>query len=316
MVHRRTLLGCALALAFPLTACDSDPDPMDGGTGETDSGSMMGTPPPPVGTGEEGMPLAAADYSCRGSVTAPAGGADVTFTATAEDFQSGMIVEGLTVHFFPDNTVVDGCTGSCQMLTTDASGQASVTAPEGGWYAYRIVGGEATHNSVAETFVTAIQVNEAAAEAGGEVTLNAVRQTTVNLLTSVAIIQPQPGTATLSGQIADCAGDAVANARIRVFDSTGAMVELGSRSTGPKVAYFNGAGTLPDTTATESSVSGLYALGNIPTGAVRVETWGVVSEGGDMEMLGCERVEAVADGITIINVGPTRSDGPSDCSGG
>lgn len=315
MMRRFLTLGCVLALAFPLVACDGGDEPMDdAGTG-TDSGPMM-VDLDPVGTGEVGMPLMAADFSCLGSATAPAGGTDQTFTVTAEDFFSGEIVEGLTVHFFPDNVVTEGCTGTCQTLTTDASGQASVTAPGGGWYAYRIQAGEATHMSLPESYVTAVQINEEAPTDAGNETLNAVRQSTITTLTSVLLINQQVGTSIVTGLLYDCNGDAVANARVRVF-AGGEEVTFGRASTGPKSFYFNGE-SFPNATQSETNVDGLYGAGNIAIpgdGQLRIELWGVLEEGGEMQMLGCETADAVADGITIVNVGPTRSDGPSGCSG-
>lgn len=316
-MRRLWMLGCVLSLAFGLMACGGDPDPdPDSGTPDVDSGPVVVPEPPPIGIGAMRTTLTPANLACRGSATAPTAGADSTFDLLAQDFFSDMPVEGLTIHLFPSNTVAEGCTGDCVEVTSGADGTAEVTAPENGWYAYRIEAGTGTHNSIPEEYVEAVQYNEAAPAAGETATLAAVRQSTVNTLTSVLLINQQPGTAIVTGIIADCDGEAIANARVRIFDSNG-EITLGTDRNGPKSFYFNGM-SFPNASERETNVDGLYGAGNIPIpadGQIRVEMWGVTAEGSPSEMLGCEQVQAVADGLTIINVGPTRSDGPTGCSG-
>lgn len=316
-MRRLWMVGSVLSLAFGIVACDGDPDPdPDSGTPEVDSGPVV-TNPPPIGIGAMRTTLTAANLECRGTRSAPAAGAASSFNLFARDFfPPNMFVEGLTIHFFPDNVVEVDCSGSCIEVTSDAAGLAEVTGSEGGWYAYRIEAGTATHNSIPEEYVAAVQYNEVTPAAAGMGTMNAVRQSTVNTLTSLLLINQQPGTAIVTGTITDCDEESIANARVRIFDSSGEIV-LGTDRNGPKSFYFNG-DAFPNANERETNVDGLYGAGNIPipaNGQIRVELWGVITEGGEPEMLGCEEVGAVADGLTIINVGPTRSDGPSGCSG-
>ncbi|MFK7990046.1 MAG: hypothetical protein AB8I08_28770 [Sandaracinaceae bacterium] len=323
MIRRTTLLGCVLALALPIVGCDSDPDPVDGGGGtdaggDTDAG-MTTELPDPVTIQDSAMMATAADYACRGTAVAPTAGADVSFTIEARDFfESEFVVEGLTVDFFPDGVVTDGCTGTCMSTTTDASGQATVMAGEGGWFAYRISAGDGQRvgpDAPTETdaYVSAVQVNEVTPAASETSTLNAVRASTITTVGSIAGLVPQPGTAIVTGTAEDCAGNAVQNAQLRVFNAAG-EIEFGSASSGPRRFYF--VGSIPNSMRSASTENGLFGAGNLPAdGPLRVEVWGVPAAGGELELLGCEMVEPVADGISIVTVGGVRSDGPTDCSG-
>lgn len=318
MIRRTTLLGCVLALALPIVGCDSDPDPVDGGGGGTDAGGetdagMTTDLPDPVTIQDSAMMAVAADYSCVGTATAPTGGADVSFTITAEDFFDGELVGDLSVDFFPDGVVADGCTGTCMNVTTDASGVATVMAGEGGWYAYRINAGDGTRTDGMSPYAQATQINEVVPAASGNGTLNAVQTSTIATVGSIAGLVVQPGTAIVTGTAQDCAGNPVQNAQLRVFDASG-EIEFGSATNGPRRFYFTGA--IPNSMFTSSTDNGLFGAGNLPTGSpLRIEVWGVTAAGGDLQLLGCEMVDPVADGISIVNVGGLRSDGPSGCSG-
>lgn len=314
------ILGCTLALGLGSSACDETPPATDSGIG-TDSGGGEDagtTPGAAIGFGADRMTLTAADYSCRDAVTAPTAGAEVTFDVAAEDFFNGMPVGGLMVQFFPDNVVsLDGtCTGTCQAVTTGADGTASVMAPEGAWYGYRIQAGSGTVAGAPSDYIQVVQYNEVSPAAAGSATLNAVSMSTQNTITALLSVQQQPGNGILTGQLSDCGGENIANANIRIFDSSG-EIAFGTGRMDTKPFYFNGMST-PAAREVMTNVDGLYGVANvvIPSdNVVRVELWGSLTDGGAQEMLGCENVAVVADGITVINVGPTRSDGPTGCSG-
>ncbi|HJL16338.1 MAG TPA: hypothetical protein RMH99_11815 [Sandaracinaceae bacterium LLY-WYZ-13_1] len=329
-MNRWWILGWAVMLGVSVAACDGGDDgdedagPDDGEDsgmmmmGE-DAGPEMG---PAVGSGAMLDALDPADYACRGSVMAPADdGADVSFTAVAEVFGSDptAFAEGLTVQFYPGNVPASDCTGDCQEVTTDSSGEADVTDAAESWYAYRIVGGEGLVSGAPQDFITTLQVNEQAPAAAGEsVTLTAVPESLRNTIITLLGVTQEEGTATITGTVVDCAGDSIANATVRVF-ADGSEVDLGGPGTrnGPREFYFNGE-QFPRGAQEATHVDGLYGAANVPvpaSGEVRVEIWGSLTEGGAAEMLGCETVPVAEDGISIVNVGPTRSDGPADCSG-
>lgn len=313
-----TILGCALALGLGMVACDNSTT-TDAGVDSGGGGDDAGTPSTvAIGFGESRDALTAADYSCRGSVTAPTAGGDATFDVVAEDFFNGMPVEGLMVQFFSDNMVsLDGtCTGTCQAVTTAADGTASVTAPEGAWYGYRIQAGSAMVAGAPSDYIQVVQYNEPAPAGGGSATLNAVSMSTQNTITALLSVQQQPGNGIITGQLQDCGGENIANAHIRIFDSSG-EIAFGTGRMDTKPFYFNGMST-PAARETATNVDGLYGVANVPIPAdnvVRVELWGALTDGAAEELLGCESVAVVADGITIINAGPMRSDGPSGCGG-
>lgn len=315
------ILGCALALGMGLTACDDGgtPDPTDSGVTPEEDGSMMmmedsgpGPSTPVVMAFDEdtGMEVAA-DFSCLGSETAPTGSGEESVTLTAVDFFNSMPVGDLEVQFFPDNLPsTDGtCTGTCTSVTTGADGTATVTYDRGSWYGYRVVAGDGTQAGMPKPYVQVIQANSTST------TLNAVSRSTVNSITALLGLRQDPENGILTGGTADCEGRALVNAQVRIFDSTG-QIPFSTASDETKPFYFSG-GT-PSARPTETDESGLYGVGNVPIPAdniIRVEIWGSTAEGEPQTMLGCESVQAVADGITVLTVGPTRSDGPSDCSG-
>lgn len=315
-------LVCVLALGVA-SACDggtgSDPD--GGPADETDAASDLGPEVQASVRDADGelTEQVEPDLSCRTTRTEPAGSGDSSFTVTAVDFQDGFAVEGLVVQFFPDNApTLDGtCAAPCQEVTTDASGEATVTDTAGSWYAYRVIAGSGTNvESGAPTdFIGAVQVNETAPEDGGNATLNVVRATSRNTIIALLGTSAEAGTAVVTGQAQDCMGRELANATLRVFNSTG-EIETGFTSEGPREFYFNG-DSFPAGSQEMTNSDGLYGTANIPLppdNTLRVELWGNL--GGDApEMIGCERVQVASDGITIVNIGPTRADGPDGCSG-
>lgn len=311
-------LVCLLALGVA-SACDNgDNGEMDAGRDAGGGGEDSGPPPTPIVLATDGDDQVAPDFTSCQPRTAPAGSGDSTFTVTAEDFFDNNPVEGLQVQFFPDNTPsLDGtCTGTCQAVTTNASGQATVMGSAGAWYAYRVLAGEGINTGTPADYIGVVQVNEETPEDGGDATLNVVKNMTRNLILSLLGVSAEDDTAVVTGVASDCQGRDLANVTLRIFDSTG-EIDLGFASTGPRAFYFDGNST-PSGRQRLTNTDGLYGAANVPLPAdntLRVELWGTLTEGGSPEMLGCETVQVGADGITIINVGPTRTDGPSGCSG-
>ena len=308
------------ALALGVGCGDDDGDTTtDTMTGE-DGGSLHpfqepDLPEASLGEGGVGRPFAdttsPADFSCLTTATEPAGGDDVTFSLEIREFNSGMAFEGLDVCFFPDNNVsLSGCTG--QMVTTDASGNVSVTAPEGGWYAYRVFPNEMGSSST--NIQDSIQINEVAPGEGASAGANSVSEGTLGLIPAVLGFMAVPDTALIAGTVQDCAGDPVYGAITRMYDG-GTLIAEGERNVDPKYRYFNGE-NFPSPTNRWTHVDGLYAAGNIPVasggGTITVEVWGELD--GEFQVIGCEEVPALPNAISIVNVGPLRSDGPT-CPG-
>ncbi len=311
------------ALALGVGCGDDDGDTTDTMTGMDMGGDTPdirpeGLPPASLGSGGVGSPTAEttspADFaSCLGTGTAPTGGAEVTFSLQIREFQSDMAFEGLDVCFFPDNNVsLSGCTGG-QMVTTDGSGNVSVSAPEGGWYAYRVFPAEMGSSSM--NIQDSIQINEVTPAAGEAADANSVSEGTLGLIPAVLGFTAVDDTALIAGTIQDCAGEPVYGGVVRMYDEAGNMfVEEGAR-TAPKYRYFDG-DNFPSSSNQWSHVDGLYAAGNIPVPAggavVTVEVWGELD--GEFQVIGCEEVPALPNAISIVNVGPRRADGPT-CPG-
>lgn len=307
------ILGCASVVALSMVACEDG----DGGGGGQDAA------PPDAGeetvlgvlAHAEGGAVGPADYACRGTRTAPTGGDEVSFTGSVEDFFTEMAVEGLTVQYFPDNLPsVDGsCMGSCVELTSNASGDVSLSGPEGGWIAYRVQAGDGVQAGASREYIEAVQSNVVVPAEGGSENLIAVSASTRATIISLLGVSPQDGTATITGQVTDCAEGAVQHARVRVFDSSG-EVEFGSDRSGPRTFYF--AGGTPNARQRATNTDGIFGATNVPIPAgepVRVEIWGSMADDEPEELLGCEETVVIADGITIINIGPLRSDAPEGC---
>ncbi|MAQ16865.1 MAG: hypothetical protein CMN30_18990 [Sandaracinus sp.] len=321
-------MAVAMALAVGAFGCgDDDGDGTtpteDMGTGGTDmevpAGGFPGTTPAglpayALGEGVSGtmaMTTSAADYSCAGSRTAPAGGADATFTMEIREFRGGTAVEGLCVKFFPDNVVDLGadCDPGSDFVT-DASGNISVTAPAGGWYSYRVF------PSASDEIVDSFQINELAPADGGTNDGISVAESTLRLIPAVLGVQAATGTTLVAGTAQDCNGEPVYGAIAAIYREDGTFIAEAGGNTSPKYRFFDGDGT-PSTAQRWTHVDGLFGGINMPVDAggenLLVELWGM-NDAGELEVIGCETVPAAPDAVAIVNVGPLRADGPT-CPG-
>jgi hypothetical protein len=268
----------------------------------------------------------AADRSCSGAATnirpvetTP----DVAVAMTVKDFESDNPVDNVVVQFYRNNELPPpmggtfSCTDSgfpCQMGTSDAAGVVPAVMDAGeSWYAYFIKG--RTGPTPASTPVDTAQYNEAA---GASVTGNSVAQSTLNIIPTVLGLTRQSGTAIVAGTVYDCADEPVRGLVVRMFkedgDNTTAtgdtfIPDSGTR-TGPGFRYFDGDG-FPAGDQPYSNVDGLYAAANLPVDApVRVEAWynAGTASAPDPQLWGCERIRVFPNGVTIVNIRPTRSD--------
>ncbi len=261
------------------------------------------------------------DYSCRGTRTRPAGGAPVDVTFQLRDFADGFEVNDAEVWLFTNDVIADDCAApDCTMFTTDSMGNATVSMPAGGWYAYRVL----PHTGL--TSMTSIfgvfQYNEAApTAAGGSVTGNSVSGVTIDLVPQSLGVSRTDGRAILAGRIADCNDAFVENAIVRVYDADGNPMLPGELNDQPHYHYFNGTpensgSNLPNMSQEASNVDGLYTVIQVPVvddRPYRIEAWGELD--GNFTLLACEEARIFADAVTILNLDPLRADGPTDCAG-
>lgn len=324
--------------AAGVDAGSSDAGPPDAGAGDagTDAGGMdagidagtdagvdagpfdagpfdAGPPSPAIGTGTSLGALMPADIACRGVRAAPAGaGGAIAYDGTLIDFFNGDPVSGLVIHHFADDEPTATCGPGCLTDTSDASGTVALRDLAGSWSADRVLGGTGFQAGAPREYVPLLEYHVPTPAVGGSVDLSAVQRSTLNTIITLLGVSAAPGQATVMGELTDCAGDPIANARVRIFDASG-EVPLGTGRSGPRAFYFNGDG-FPSAAQRQTHVDGLYGATNVPPGArLRVELWGSPS-GGPPELLGCEAIEGIADGLTLVDVGPRRADGPSDCT--
>jgi hypothetical protein len=290
-----------------------------GSNGMPDAGPMDAGPMidlPVLSTGTREMPNAGpADFACRGTRVEPAAGEMIPIEFALVFFgREGGPARNTRLWFFPDNVIRDRCEGTCVEVTTSAdTGTAMVRARAGGWFAYRVFARMGP--TAATTVVDSVQYNKPAPSmAGGSVQGSAVSQATLNLIPAVLGFPRQPGTALLAGRVEDCAGTPVYGAIVRVFEGSTEIAE-GPANADPHFRYFNGDST-PDGQQPHTHVDGLYAAVNIPLPSspgtlFRVEAWGRLRAADSPMRLGCEAVEVLADAVTIVNLGPMRSDYPT-----
>lgn len=318
----RSVLKLAF-VALALTACNNGGGNNDAGHMGIDGGAddTGGPAIPTLPAAVAGTAGAAPVFTCR-PATAPTAGADVTITMNLEVFgQNGDKARNTRVCFCPGNILSPealaatggaDCGTGCQDVTTDTTGAASVMARANGWYAYRVFA--QTGPTSGTTFLDSIQVNEPAPGAsGGTVTGNAVSLLTAQLISEAELIPREPGTSTIAGRFFDCNDDDLSNVVIRAFHSDGTEILQGLEPTEPHYAYFDGSEN-PDALATYSNTDGLYVGVNITPNStperIRVEAWAYTGTDatGTAERIGCESVQAFPDGVSIVNIGPMRSD--------
>lgn len=309
--------GWFASIALGLAACG-------GPSGGTDGGPDAGPTPdlPPLAAHEEVVlgpddsefRAVTLDYACRANLARPTPGDPIPVTFQLRDFQDDFEVDATDVWVFSNNEIGDTCDGpSCQAFTTDGGGDASITLPANGWYAYRVL--PKTGLSRMTTVFSVFQYNEPApASAGGSVTGNSVSGSTIDLIPALLGISRSEGLAIVAGRIEDCSGNFVQNAILRMYDPDGALVA--TTASGPFFHYFNGDANdnLPAQDETRSNADGLYVIVEVPVESdrpYRVEAWGNLD--GEFRLLGCEAARIFEDAVTILNMTPVREDAPAGC---
>ena len=314
-MNKRMILGCLLSVSVgcggggggmdsgPVGGDDAGPDsntgPVDSAVcANTDAG--MQTMPSAIVAVPTGSTL---DVSCIGTATRPAGGAATMGTLTVTEFlpPSGATPSTM-VDIFSTNVITDTCAApGCVTVTTDAMGQAMATVPAGAWTAFHIHPSAATAEVLAYSFPWT-------STAGGMVGTNSFSSSTVTLVSTLLQRTLQATTAgAISGQVNDCMGHHLANAEARVFHGTTQIVN------GPACNHASPRITgLESTTLTRDGLtgqSGTFVGANVPLGDdYHVEIWGVTTAGGAPRLIGCEEGRVVAGGITVLSIGPLRSD--------
>lgn len=345
MMKRNLVFLAALGMVAcggpAMMGTDAGPDsgtPVDSGPGDAgssavdvrttihyidpDTGMEMMLPAPAAFMDSSGTFVPATmDTSCVNMPNVPPETtASIAITATAKDFQTSDPVPMVVANFYPDNVIPfdHSCAGMCITGTTDAAGHISVMDHDMSWYGYYM--GGRSGPDMAHTPVPTAEFNE---PARATINLNSVSAQTLAVIPTVLGLNRVAGTAIVAGTVYDCMDNPVEGLVIRIFRPDGTLVvEPPDGTTGsarmPAYRYFNGM-SFPSATQPYTNVDGLYAAANMPVpamtdgnGKIRVEAW--ENHSGTPKMWGCEEVNVFADGVTIINVRPFRSDGPHGCT--
>jgi hypothetical protein len=280
--------------------------------------------------------------SCVGHQTAPTPGGSVSFTLNLLSFgENGDHAPNTNVCFCAGNVFAPQslaalstgqCGTGCMFVTTDASGHATVSGMANGWYAYRVFATMPAGPTARTTFLDSIQINEPTpAASGATVDGNAVSALIANVVSQAELIPRTPATTTFAGRVRDCHGDNVQGAIVRAFhaDGTEIIEDPNGPTSAPHYRFFSGDGSTPDSGATNTAIDGLYVGLNVPpcshpaatgmlcptgsTELVRLEAWAYTGTDpmGTAVRIGCEAAQAFPDGVSIVNIGPTRSDYPA-----
>jgi hypothetical protein len=300
------ILGCLLALGLAVGGCDDN-----GGSTDPDAG---GGPVPeglgPLTFNNEAGEDVAPNLSNVGTRTAPAAGDPTETTFTVEVFGADAPAVGAVLDFFPNNMPTAGCEDPCVSVTADDMGMATVTVDANAWFSYRVNAGGMGASAIIET----VEVNVAQDQ---EDELVAIPGALFQAALAFGGLSPQPDTVTLFGPIEDADGETLENAFVRVFDGAGNEIIGGANPTGVRIAYWpdamEGVDPLPSPTLEFTGNLGLYAAANLPAGELRVEVYGILTEGGGAELIGCESVMALGGVTYLLTIGPLRADGPASC---
>jgi hypothetical protein len=272
---------------------------LDAGTDAPRDAPRADTPPDggptlPAPTAPSGVD---SDLGCVGSRTAPVGGTPATYSVRLRGVVGGGIAAGVPLSYYPDDLPVEPCTAPCISGVTDGRGALPVTGPMGGWFAFR--------NAATATFLPAVSVHLLAGAGVLNVNVFGMSVATRDTVLASLGVTRTTGTAVLFGTVRDCAGAATRGAVIRLLDASGA--ELVPPPGGPLLGYFDGAGAAAPT-AIFTATDGQYFAGNVPlsAGPLRVEAWANV--GGGLTRIACETIPLVADGASVLTLGPLRTD--------
>lgn len=316
------LLAMNCALALSLVAC-GDPDPdTDAGTdtgGEmTDTGGVETDAPVASGCGTDGLRcltigndhMGTPNMACLGSETAPAGDdREISFNLV----KRGLSTVNITGPFelWHTNVIGASCAAAgadCEVIDETEAANAMATVG-GSWYAYR-----AAANATANTFAT-VGYNRPPAEAGGTDTITtidaAVFASAINLIRSGLARDVEDGI--LLGDAADCDGAALEGVTSKLFGNDGVEIAPGTQPNDMGLAYRSD-GALPNPAFLTTDESGGYAAANVPIpsdGLVNVVIYGTLAEGEDRRVIGCEQVSVEPNVVTILSLGPSRSDYPA-----
>jgi hypothetical protein len=330
-MSKRLAMVCALAIGV---GCNNGGGSNDSGvTPPDDMGGGPGNDAACVG-GDGGvptyMPLAVPmadtiDLSCRGHATIPMGGASTMATLAINEYLSSSTpITATMVDVWTNDMIGMGACSApnCTTVMTDMMGHATLSAPLNGLVAYHIYASSSTAEVLAYGMPWAPNM--------GTVTTAGFASTTINTVSALLgrTFRPTchmdadcPGGAAgscsggfcpynggaVSGQVTDCMGHDLQYAEARVYmGTTRIMTGPTCDRNSPRITGLDGTAPVHSTL---TGSGGTFVGANVPASdSYRVEVWGVQPGMTSAQLIGCEEGRVVAGGITVLAIGPLRSD--------
>ncbi len=304
------LASIAALSGTALIGCGPSTTPADAFTPSAEDAPVPGadspaamTPRVVVGTRAMNMP---ADTECLGANTAPMPGADVAGTLEFEALALSPFPVAMGDVEIYEGAVI-GAPGSGTAGTTDAMGQLAVTLPSGGWFGYRM---DAAGMGATSSVPVLGQFYPWTDTAGSTVTVTAISASVADIIAGQLNRELAADRSAVSGSVRDCDFTEVANVQIRFFRGETEIVSGPADDTmSPRITGL-GDGAIPSPNA--SGLTGYLGrfAGIVPSagGSVRIEAWGVTSDGGTPELVGCEDVLVEGGSVTVAVIPALRSD--------
>lgn len=259
-------------------------------------------------------PERAPDLSCLGARSEPPPSDDgPEFRVEVRDFQLESRLANLRVHAFFGAAPLGACAApGCLNVTTDALGAATLRGQPGSTLRVEVPAERRGDNDALNP-ARSVHLGVRVPAAGAPLALAAISEATRRYLPQNAGLAVTPGDAQLMGVARDCAGEAIKNARVRVFDAQGAEVTLGA--TGPGAAYTNVLHR-PDRAQLATSFNGQFVVVNLPPGpSYRVEAWGRVEGETAARRVSCAVLPTWPEAVTLRDLPPLRSPSMGDPCG-
>ena len=206
-----------------------------------------------------------------------------TRTFTAEDFESGDIVDGATINVYEGNDVT---VAADTTVVTDGNGNADVTVDSCTPFAVQV-----SKDGTKNTYQNHVVLETTTDNDDG--TMNSVADTTYTLIPSLLGVSIDDDKSVIAGAFYDCAGDPIENAQVVVRDADGNIPDS------LVVNYF--VNSFPSRDQAATSPDGLWIAMNIPEGDWTAEAY--VSDGaGGHAIAGTATITNFADTIGIGSI--------------
>ncbi len=244
------------------------------------------------------------NLGCVGTATVPAPTTMTSGTFHIQEFLSMAPITGDRIDIFTNGVITDGCAApDCTTYTTSGTGDVALTLGTGAWFAYRL--------AVSGQTAAVLGYDQPWVSTSGQLPGYGFAPGTITAVGMLFMRDFQADRyGSMSGRVVDCAGQPLANVRMRVFVDGTEVVNgpLADRTS----ARITGIEAPNPTRSGLTGASGNFAGANIPpSGDCHVEAWATRTEGALPELIGCSEGRVLVGGITISVVSGLRGDYPA-----